>query len=61
MPHPSLLGALPSTPVPANRGAAALLGCELGAYAAGTEVVVVDVSRKRWGRGSEWADGFFLW
>jgi hypothetical protein len=50
MPLPSLLGALPSTPTPGNRGAAALLGCELGAYAAGSEVVVVDVSFKikRW-------------
>lgn len=43
--HPALLGALPATPtLPANRGTAALLGCELGAWAAGSEVVVVDVS-----------------
>jgi hypothetical protein len=40
-----VLGALPSAPTPANCGAAALLGAELGAYAAGSDVVVVDVSR----------------
>jgi hypothetical protein len=39
-----VLGALPSAPTPANRGACALLGTELAAYAAGSDIVVLDVS-----------------